>query len=75
MDNLRTLVYKNNEFGCNSLRELKVLLDKILPYNLQELKLVHCELTQNDLTEKLVLHLREEECNLSSLTLSGMKLT
>ena len=72
---LRSLTYKSNEFGPQSLEALTFLLDRDIPRNLKELVLAKVLVTYQNAILDLLSYLADETCNLESLTVSACQLT
>lgn len=77
IDCCRTLTYKQNEFGPESLQALKPILEKSYPKNINELKLIHCitQTKSSAVIDELLHFIKEEQCSLSSLSLVGVKMS
>jgi hypothetical protein len=75
IDGLRTLTYKNNDFGYESLEALKPILEKSFPKNLYELKLIHCIPSKTTVIDDLLAYIKDEQCSLMTLCLVGVKLS
>ncbi|CDW89852.1 UNKNOWN [Stylonychia lemnae] len=75
---LKSIIYKSNEFGSKSLKMLKPLIAKSLPYHLEELRIINCKISSTTTDE--LLNCLYDRCFLRKLALvnanlqeSGMK--
>mmetsp|Transcript_32855 Transcript_32855/g.50228 ORF Transcript_32855/g.50228 Transcript_32855/m.50228 type:complete len:94 (+) Transcript_32855:4497-4778(+) len=67
LEKVRTLIYKNNEFGKASMENIYPLLHRRKPYHLEELRIVNCKIgpsVTHDLIDCIA-----EQTNLKKLSL------
>lgn len=74
LDHVRSITYRRNEFGLESLAALEPLLARRKPRNLEELRLVSCKMnaaTSNGLTEALLNASSLQRLSLANVSLSA----
>lgn len=68
LKDFKSIIYRMNTFGDLSLAKIRPLMVKRIPYNLNELKLIDCQMTGSHVS-RLIDMLIETECQLKVLAI------
>ena len=68
LKDFKSIIYRMNTFGDLSLAKMRPLMEKRIPYNLEELKLIDCQMTGSHVS-RLIELLIETDCQLRSLAI------
>lgn len=74
MKDFKSIIYKRNKLGPKSLATLPGLLNKTVPFHLDELKLIDIKAKYN-LVDELIKIISNEHCYLGKLALVNIRLS
>lgn len=72
MKDLKSIIYKQNEFNIKSLDVLHTILIRPIPHHLEELKIVNCKIHTS--TTQLLMEYLNEKASISKLGLVNANL-